>query len=201
MKRAMLSGLLVMLVAGSALGQGADYLIKKKAMDVRDQNNAAQGVTPGASAPAAPAPSAPQGISPAQQAAIDKVQADLAAIKAGAAVTAAQKQALQADISNLAKGVTKPSKTTLTKLVEDITAALADKAVTAKDKDQAQLAKDLNIVVNSGNLAAAQTQTYMTALSTSLKGCGVGEQPLTVISNDLKAITKDLQNSKPKLYQ
>ena len=191
----------MMLAAGSSFGQGADYLIKKKAMDLRDKNNAAQGVTPAAPAPGA-APSAPQqGMNPAQQALLNKLQADLAEIKAGTPVSAEFKKKLNTDLTNLAKGVTKPSKTVLAKLVDDISAALSDKSVSAKEKEQAQLAKDLNIVVNCGNLSAAQAQTYTTEAQTSLKGCGVGEQSLAAVTADLKAIAKDLQDSKPKLYQ
>lgn len=201
MNRALATGLVIMLAARAAFGQGADYLIKKKAMDIRDRNNAAQGVTPAAPGPGA-APGAPQqGMSPAQQALINKVQADLAEIKAGVTVSAEFKKKLQTDIANLAKGVTKPSKTVLTKLVDDMSAALSDKSVTAKEKEQAQLAKDLNVVVNCGNLSSAQAQTYTTAAQNALKECSVGEQPLGAVTADLKAIAKDLQDSKPKLYQ
>lgn len=203
MKLVLLMGLMVMIAAGSALGQGAEYLIKKKAMDVRDNNNAAQGITPAAGAkPGAPAaPAAPQGISPAQQLLLDKVQADLAAIKPGGAINAEQKQKLVADILNLSKGSIKASKTTVAKLVDDLSAALADKAVTAKDKDTAQLAKEINIVVNSGNMTATQTQTCVTETQTSLKGIGVSEPAQATLSADLKAINKSLQDSKPNLYK
>jgi len=182
-----------------------EYLVKKKALDIRDQNNAAQGVTPAAppasSAAPAAAASANSGISTAQQQAIDKVQADLAGIKAGSTVSADQKKKLLTDISNLSRGSMKPSKTVLTKLVDDLGTVLSDKAVTARDKDQALLAKDINIVVNSENLPPAQTMSCVTAMQTALKNCGVGEQPQATITTDLKAVSKNLQNSKPNLYK
>ncbi len=202
MKRAFLAGLMVVLMASGALASN-EYLVKKKALDIRDQNNAAQGITPAAppATSAAPAASANSGISTAQQQTIDKVQADLAAIKAGSTVSADQKKKLLTDISNLSRGSIKPSKTVLTKLVDDLGTVLSDKAVTAKDKDQALLAKDINIVVNSENLPPAQTMSCVTAVQTALKGCGVGEQQQSTISSDLKAVSKNLQDNKPNLYK
>ena len=202
MKRALLSGLMLALMASVALASN-EYLVKKKALDIRDNNNAAQGITPAAPAAnsAAPAPAAAAGISTAQQQAIDKVQADLAEIKAGTTVSADQKKKLLTDISNLSKGSIKPSKTVLGKLADDLGTVLSDKAVTAKDKDQALLAKDINIVVNSENLTTAQTLSCVPALQAALKNCGVGEQQQATITADLKAISKNLQDSKPNLYK
>jgi len=172
-------------------------------LDIRDNNNAAQGITPAAPAAssAASAPAAAAGISTAQQQAIDKVQADLAEIKAGSTVSADQRKKLLTDISNLSKGSIKPSKTVLGKLADDLGTVLSDKAVTAKDKDQALLAKDINIVVNSENLTPAQTLSCVPALQTALKNCGIGEQQQATITADLKAISKNLQDSKPNLYK
>ena len=201
MKKVTFSGLVLVLMTSGAIASN-EYLVKKKALNIRDQNNAAQGITPAAPAatPAAPA-AANSGISTAQQQAIDKVQADLAEIKAGSTVSADQKKKLLTDITNLSRGSLKPSKTVLGKLVDDLGTVLSDKAVNAKDKDQALLAKDINIVVNSENLTAAQTMSYVTGMQTALKACGVGEQQQATITADLKAISKNLQDSKPNLYK
>ncbi|HZQ45575.1 MAG TPA: hypothetical protein VFC07_01070, partial [Verrucomicrobiae bacterium] len=126
---------------------------------------------------------------------------DLAAIKPGSQVTPEQKQQLQADFAALAKGVTKPSKSRLTKLADDLSAALAGNNISLKD--HAQLAKDINIVMNSGNpnLSPAQTQSFVTAAHTVLKAGGVAGPEAMTVAIDLKAIVSDLQQSKPKLYQ
>src|SRR4051794_25711105 len=142
MKRVLLFALCSTLFAGSAFA-GAQEMIKQKAKDFRDQNNAKQGVVPNQPAPppiTAPVqpvvPPGAQSISQAQQQAIDKLATDLLAIKPGAEASAEQKQQLVTDISTLAKGVTKPSKSALTKLANDLATALSDKGVTAKDHSQ-----------------------------------------------------------------
>jgi alanyl-tRNA synthetase len=184
---------------------GPEVIATQKARNIRDQNNASQGVPPAQSSPpaAAPnppaAPSGPQGISQSQQQSIDKLQADLAAIKAGSKVTAEARQQLAADCMNLAKGAAKPSKALVTKLADDLSAALADKGVTVAEP--AQLAKEINIVVNSGRLTATQAQTFIKAAQESLKASGVSAQAAQTVGNDLAAIATDLQKSKPKLYQ
>jgi hypothetical protein len=191
-------------VTANALA-GPEVIATQKARNIRDQNNASQGIVPAqlkpaATPPAQPAaPSGPQGVSQAQQQSIDKLQADLAAIKAGSKVTAEARQQLAADCTNLAKGAVKPSKALVTKLADDLSAALADKSVSAAEP--AQLAKEINIVVNSGRLSATQAQTFIKASQESLKASGVSAQAAQTIGGDLAAISTELQKSKPKLYQ
>ncbi len=206
MKRFLATFLVLMLFVGSALAQGAAAeMIKQKAIRQRDINNEQQGVTPPGTPPpgaaSTSAPSGPQGISSVQQQLIDKLQTDLAAIKPGFPVTPEQKQQLQNDFAALAKGTTKPSKTRLTKLADDLSAALAGNNISVKD--HAQLAKDINIVMNSGNpnLSPAQTQTFVAAAQTVLKAGGVAGPEAIAVTVDLKAIVTDLQQSKSKLYQ
>jgi len=202
MKRFILIALASGLIAGNAAASA--ILVKEKAKQLRDQNNQQQGIPPpGApgypAAPSATPPSGAQGISPAQQQLIDKLQADLGAIKPGATVAAEQKEQLQNDCSALAKGVSRPSKPVLAKLAADLSTALSGKSVSAKE--QAQLARAVNVVVNSANLSAAQVQTYINAAQSALKASGIAEQDAGNVVTDLKAIVAELQKNKPKLYQ
>jgi predicted secreted acid phosphatase len=114
-------------------------------------------------------------------------------------VAAEQKEQLQNDCSALAKGVSRPSKPVLAKLAADLSAALSGKSVSAKE--QAQLARAVNVVVNSANLSAAQVQTYVNAAQSALKASGIAEQDAENVVADLKAIVAELQKNKPKLYQ
>jgi hypothetical protein len=200
MKRFILIALASGLIAGNAAASA--ILVKEKAKQLRDQNNQQQGIPPQPGYPAAPSatpPSGAQGISTAQQQLIDKLQADLGAIKPGATVAAEQKEQLQNDCSALAKGVSRPSKPVLAKLAADLSAALSGKSVSAKE--QAQLARAVNVVVNSANLSAAQVQTYVNAAQSALKASGIAEQDAENVVADLKAIAAELQKNKPKLYQ
>src|SRR5260221_11595687 len=114
------------LLAGtlSAKGQGSDIIIKQRAQQIRDANNAQQGIAPPSapppSGPMPPPPSVPQGPSADQLQLIDRLGTDLTTIKPGALVTADQKQQLQTDFLTLAQGVAKPSKELTKKLAEDL---------------------------------------------------------------------------------
>ena len=205
MKRVLLLSLFTVVFVSHSFGQGVQEMIKQKAKNIRDQNNAQQGVpppqaTPPPAAPAQPAlPSGPQGISQAQQQSIDKLSADLSAIKPGSEATADQKQQIATDILALAKGVSKPSKENLAKLVNNLAAILSDKGTSITQHPQ--LAKSINVIVNSGNLPLAQSQAFIKAALDALKSGGVNEQQLQSIGTDLKSIATDLQKSKPRLYQ
>jgi hypothetical protein len=196
-------------LTGNALAQidannGAQaQMIKERAKRIRDANNASQGVAPGAPAPApAPmppaAPTGPRTMDPAQQQLVDKVQGDLTGIKSDAPVAPDQKQNLETDLLTLAKGATKPSKESVSKLAGDVAAALSGKNVNVKD--QAQLAKAMNVVMNNGNVTAAQAQAFVTGTQKILQTAGVGEAQVTAVVTDLKGIVTDLQKSKAHQY-
>ena len=204
MKSLLASSLVLMLLTAHAMAQGAaGELIKQKALQQRDINNQQQGVisSTASAPPPGSTPAAPQGVSSAQQQLIAKVQSDLAAIKPGAEVSTSFKSQLQVDIAALSRGTTRPSHTHLVKLADDLSAALA--ANSCNVKDQAQLAKDLNIVMNSGSpsLSTAQTQSYVSGAQTVLKAGGVGSTETQSVTSDLKTIVAELQQNKPKLYQ
>lgn len=181
----------------------SDLIIKQRAKGIRDANNAQQGVPPPAApapAPAAPAvPPPPAGMSAEQKALVDKLEADLTAIKPGATNLTDHKQTLTQDFSTLVKGGIKPSPTSLTKLAADLSAALSGNGVSGRE--QGQLAKAINVVMNSGNVSPAQAQVFVTTAQTSLKSSNVGDTDLKTVTDDLKAIVAELQKSKPKLYQ
>jgi hypothetical protein len=186
----------------SARAQGSDMIIKQRAEQIRDANNAQQGIAPPSQQPSAamPAPpSVPQGPSADQLQLIDHLGTDLTSIKPGDTVTADQKQQLQTDFLTLAKGVAKPSHDLVKKLADDLSAGLADKNVsTAKQKE---LARDINVVVNSVRLSAAQVQTFVAGAQNLLKNASVPDAGVQAIVADLNAIIADLQKSRPKLYQ
>jgi hypothetical protein len=205
MKQFILSALALMLVTGSALGQ-AD-LVKKKAEQIRDNNNQQQGIAP----PPAPAPASPgiqmpttlpsitAGLTLAPQALLDHFVTDAVAIKAGAAATAEQKLALANDLTALCKGGTKPAQAVLTKLAGDFSTVLTEKALA--NKDVALLAKNLNIILNCAPLAAARVQPLITQAQTVLKTAGIVPGTVDAIGGDLKTIVTQIQQNKPKLYQ
>jgi hypothetical protein len=204
-----LAVLTILMLAGNALAQidanngGQAQMVKERAKRIRDANNASQGATPGApaTAPAAPAPAAPTGprsMDPAQQQLVDKVQGDLTGIRPDAPVAPDQKQNLENDLMTLSKGATKPSKESVSKLATDLSAALSGKNVNVKDQNQ--LARAMNVVMNNGNVTAAQAQAFVNATQKILQTAGVGEPEVTAVVTDLKGIVTDLQKNKPHQY-
>ena len=90
----------------------SDVIIKKRALELRNQNNVRQGVTP-PSQPAQPATTPAKGTAPtAIQQSVAKLRADLIAIKANSPATADQKQQIAKDLIALAQGASKPSPAT-----------------------------------------------------------------------------------------
>jgi hypothetical protein len=197
--------LLFLTLATSVFAQGVDVIIKNKARAIRDANNAQQGVVP--AQPAAPAPgsgpgasatNAPRGIDPAQQANIDKLASDISDIKPGVRVPLDQRRQISADALILAKGAAKPSGQSLTNFVRDLSGALAHSGVTLKDTGPAQLARDINIIVNSMNLSAGQVQPVIIAARNTLLTSGVSEDDYQPVVTDLNAIVTELQKAKAK---
>ena len=189
--------LILSAATGNLLAQGAQgVLIKNKAKDIRDNNNASQGVaTPGAPAAGA-VPAGPRGIDPVQQQNIDKLGEDLGLIKPGVSVSAEQKKTLQGDLTILAKSEPKPSLAALSKLTDDLAEALAAKP--GAGKSQPQLAKALNVIVNSSKLTPGQVRMFLTNAQNALLDAGVPAAKLQAVIDDLKAITTELQPNKPK---
>lgn len=196
-----LAAILIATIANNAMASGSEVIIKNRAKDIRDQNNAQQGVAPAAPpAPGAPAaPTPPQGISAAQQSLLEHVQTDFTAVKAGTTMTADQKNHLVDDLALLGKGSVKPSKQALTKLASDLGTAFAEKTLPAAQ--MSQLVKDINIVANCGILTTAKSQTFVAEAQTILKNAGVSVPVVQSVGTDLKAIVTEIQKSKPALYQ
>ncbi|HZV33132.1 MAG TPA: hypothetical protein VFB72_01040 [Verrucomicrobiae bacterium] len=204
MKRTTTTISAMMLMAFSLWAGDPAQIAKERAKQQRDINNQQQGVTPPQNSPppsaSAPSSSAPQGgISAAQQALIDRLQTDFNSIKPGSASSVGQKLHLQDDIASLDKSAYKPSKTTLAKLSEHLTAALAESPVSYRDLGQ--IARDINVILNSANLSMVQSEHFVSDTQLRLKNSGVSPATVQLIANDLGAVIVEIQRSKPKLFQ
>jgi len=187
----------------SAHAQGVDVLAKQKARNIRDANNAQQGVTP--AQPGAPAPgtgaasgtNTPRGIDPSQQARIDKLAEDILQIKPGTKVTLDMRTQIETDALALAKGSAKPGQT-LTNLVRHLSAALSGNGVALKDTGPALLARAINVVVNSMNLSSSQVQPVIIQARNTLMTSGVNEEDYKTVVADLNALVAEIQKNKAK---
>jgi len=185
---------LLTLLAGSSIAAptGAANIIKERAKELNNQNNARQGVTPPAQ-PAAPA-ATPQSPA-APSAALTQFQNDLAAIKASTAVTEQQKQKLTLDLLAVAQGV-KPSQATAAKLIEDLTAALVDKPLSAASRGR--LVQELDAVLNPGKYPQAKLDGIFADVQAIFQENGLGRNQAVVIGDGVKALSADIQKGGAK---
>ncbi len=162
--------------------------IKQKARNVTQQPAPAAKSAP---QPANGAPALPE----AQQQNIARLQADLAALVTKTQVTSGLPQQFQKDLIGAGQGPAKPGRETISRLAEDLTAALSERKLSATQ--QARLAKDLHVVLNSA-YTPMEAQVHGNEMLTILKTIGVGPTEIQTVTNDLKAIAAELQRNAPK---
>jgi hypothetical protein len=173
------------LLAGDVLGQ-SDIIIKKRAQEIRDQNNVRQGVTP-PSQPARPAASRTTSASPTPvQQNVVKLRADLTAIKANSPAMADQKQQITKDLIALAHGANKPSQATAAALANSLAAAFAEKPLA--EKDCGRLLSDLAAVLNPANIQTAQMQAIHNDIQAIFQANGMARKEAVKILDQVKAV-------------
>jgi len=169
----------------------ADVIIKKRALEIRDQNNVQQGVAP-PSQPAQPATTPAKGTSPTPvQQSVAKLRADLTAIKANASVPPEQRQQVARDLVALAHGANKPSQTTAANLAGSLSDAFAEKPLA--DKDCTRLLSDLAAVLNPANIQPAQMQAIYADIQAIFQANGMARKEAVKIVDHVKAVAVETQ--------
>jgi hypothetical protein len=172
---------LLLLAAVSAFSQGSDVMIRQRARDLANQNNARQGVAP-------PAQPSQPGANPAPQApppSLPQLKADLASIKAGATVTPELKQKLAADILNGAQS-TKPAQAAANKLAEDLANAFSTKPLPSANLSR--LVQQIDALINPSKFPQAKPQGIYDAIQSAFIENGLGQKHAAAIVDDLKAL-------------
>ena len=184
-----MKSILALLGAGALLAANvsaqSDMIIKKRAQEIRDQNNVRQGATP-PSQPTRPAATraTPTSPTPVQQS-VAKLKADLTAIKAGAPLGADQKQQITKDLVALAHGPNKPSQATAAALASSLAAAFAEKPLAEKDCNR--LLSNLAAVLNPANITAAQMQAIHNDIQAIFQANGMARKDAVKIQDQVKA--------------
>jgi hypothetical protein len=132
-----------------------------------------------------------QNMSEQQKSNVQKLQSDLAAIKAGSNVTDAQKQDLKNSLVALADGATKPSEESVTALANSLSAAFADKTLTTPEK--AQITKNVEAVLKSANIPQSEVEALAASAQAVLIASGVSKADAQTVANDLRAISAELK--------
>ena len=181
-----------MLVAGSLLAD--PIIVKQRALELRNQNNVQQGVTPpsqpGQPAPPATAPGTSAAPTPIQQS-IAKLRADLTALKANSPATAAQKQKITADLIAAAQGANKPSPSTAANLANSLAGAFTGQPLA--DKDCSRLLSDLAAVLNPAKIQAAQMQAIYADIQAIFQVNGMARKDAVKIVDQVKAVAAETQ--------
>jgi hypothetical protein len=182
---------MVVLLAGSAFAAvtGAQNIIKQRAKELSDQNNVRQGVTP-PTQPATQPAAAPKSAAAAPSAALTQFQTELAAIKAGTAVSEQQKQKLTSALLAVAQGV-KPSQAGVAKFIEDVVAASVDKPLSPESR--ARLAQELDAVFNPGKYPQAKLDGIFTDVQAIFQENGLMRNKAVAIADGVKAMSADIQ--------
>lgn len=132
-------------------------------------------------------------LSAQQQQNLQKLQADLQAIKQGSTVTEAQITALKNDLLAMADGATKPDAALVQKLAADVSAALADGKLTNAEK--AKLAQDLDAVMDSANIPEAEVQQAISDAQALLAASGITKEEVQTVVKDLQAIATEAKKN------
>jgi len=188
----------IALCALPAFGQGAQAdQIKRRAKELSNQNNVRQGVTPPSQAAAKPATPAaantPAPVVVTAQQAVARIQADIAAVKLGTPATSEQKTQFLKDIGVASRGAIKPSLPTVTKFVNELTAALAEKALGASE--QARLAQDIEAVLNSVAMPLTQFDAVIADVQAILQVGDVKRTVAAAIANDLRTVGQEVRRT------
>lgn len=124
---------------------------------------------------------------------VQKLQADLNAIKQGSRVTQDQVNTLKADLMAMVDGATKPDQALVQKLANDLANAIADGKLTSKEK--AQLSQDLYAVMNSANIPTSGVNQAIADAQTIFAASGITKEEVTVIVSDLKTIAAEAKSN------
>ena len=176
------------LLAGAAFAQ-SDVIIKKRAQEIRDQNNVRQGIA-SPSQPRQPSQPAASSASTAPatllQQNLAKVRTDLAAIQLNTTVTPLQKQQLTKDLLACAQGTRKPSSATIGAMADSLVAAFAQKPLS--EGNRSRLVSNLAAVLNPASIQASQMQAVYADIQAIFQANGMARKDAVKIVDQVKAV-------------
>jgi hypothetical protein len=183
--------LLVSSLLAVTANAGPEQIIKQRAKDTANQNNARQGVPPAANNPQRPPGTPPAAAKPLPPDPTAKVRADLTALAAATKASPELKQTLANDLMALARGSTKPSGPTLNKFASQLADALAGKSLDASP--QTRLVEKLNLLLNSASLSTSRAQEVSLEVKKLLENAGVPANTADTLQTALDAVVAEVQ--------
>jgi hypothetical protein len=180
---------------------GSEQIIKQRAKDLRDQNNAAQGVTAPARSPAPPSTQPPAQAAPAQpltpqQQAMARLQSSLSAIRPGAQITPELKDQLTRSLIAVSQATPKPSSQMAMRLSEDLAAALSQKLLSNVTRNR--LAQDLGAILNPARIQQSQVADIVKDIQAIFESNGVPAGDAKKAAGSAQAAAEELRKSAKK---
>lgn len=175
----------------TGLHAGPETLVKQKAKDLRDQNNAAQGVQPSSPStpPAAPAVAKP--TTPAKPTPVAKIKTDIASWQREKAVSAEAKKTFNQDVLAAVRSSKSPTTSTLDPFTGKLAAAAAGKTIGATQLSR--LAENINLAVNSASLPDERTEEIATQVQADLEKSAVPAADAAEVAKSLRALMAELK--------
>ena len=121
---------------------------------------------------------------------VARIKAEVVGFKTGTQATAEQKQQLIKELAVAARS-TKPSLPTVTKFVNSLTTGLAEVSLTADQ--QARLAQNIEAVLNSKPLPAAQFDAIIADVQAIMQVGSLKRTSAANIANDLKTVGAEVR--------
>ncbi len=178
------------LVGFSVLADPA-VIIRERAKDLRNQNNANQGVpTPAQPQPGQPAVTPPAPAGPTLSPALVRFNTQLTAIRAEAPASADQQQKLAQELLQAPQGG-KPSLATASKLATDIAAAFAEKPLPAPSR--ARLVQELDAVLNPAKYPQAKVDGILKDIQAMFQDNGLARMKAFAIAEDVRRIAEEVR--------
>ncbi len=181
--------ILPLILSGTVLFAGPEQIIKQRAKDIRDQNNARQGVPP-ATAPTVARPATPAIAAMPPQPPLNRLTTDVLSLKTNTPVTPAQVQSFARNLAAAAQGPRKPSSGTLTKFANDLLPALASHPLSPNTRSR--LLQNAMAVVNGNGVTQAQLNDVILDLQSLLKSGGTPESTAKLVADDARAIAREV---------
>lgn len=178
----------LLLLAGSAFGQGSQVIIRERAKELRDQNNVRQGVAP-PTQPAQP-PTANGPVAPQPSPAVLKLKSDLSAVTANSQVTATQKEKIAQDLLAVAQ-TAKPSLSSATRLAEKVSAAFAEKPLSATSL--ARFVQELDAILNPSKYPQAKPDGIFADIQAIFQENGLKRDKAVAIADDVKTLAAEVR--------
>lgn len=176
----------------ACLHAGPETLVKQKAKDLRDQNNASQGVPP--ASPSTPPPATPavaKPATPAKPTPVARIKNDIAAWQREKTVSAEAKKTFSQDVLSAVRGSKSPTSASVDQFAGKLTAAVAGKTIGATELSR--LAQNINLAVNSASLPDDRTEEIASQVQSDLEKSGVTAGDASGVANSLRALMKELK--------